>query len=60
MKKILMTGGGSAGHVTPNIALMKQLKEKGLTLRDVSGTNFTEEITHNGFSRNEQPWERTA
>ncbi|MCI5517803.1 MAG: UDP-N-acetylglucosamine--N-acetylmuramyl-(pentapeptide) pyrophosphoryl-undecaprenol N-acetylglucosamine transferase, partial [Roseburia sp.] len=22
MKKIIMTGGGTAGHVTPNIALM--------------------------------------
>ena len=29
MKKIDMTGGGTAGHVTPNIALMPALKEKG-------------------------------
>ena len=29
MKKILMTGGGTAGHVTPNIALMPALKEAG-------------------------------
>lgn len=29
MKKILMTGGGTAGHVTPNIALMPLLKKKG-------------------------------
>ena len=29
MKKIVMTGGGTAGHVTPNIALMPALKEKG-------------------------------
>ncbi len=29
MKKIVMTGGGTAGHVTPNIALMPTLKEKG-------------------------------
>ncbi len=28
MKKILFTGGGTAGHVTPNIALMNLLKEK--------------------------------
>ena len=27
MKKIVMTGGGTAGHVTPNIALMSALKE---------------------------------
>lgn len=29
MKKIIMTGGGTAGHVTPNIALMPALKESG-------------------------------
>ncbi|MBO7736820.1 MAG: UDP-N-acetylglucosamine--N-acetylmuramyl-(pentapeptide) pyrophosphoryl-undecaprenol N-acetylglucosamine transferase [Clostridia bacterium] len=28
MKKIVFTGGGSAGHVMPNVALMEQLKEK--------------------------------
>ena len=27
MKKIVLTGGGTAGHVTPNIALMPTLKE---------------------------------
>ncbi len=29
MKKIILTGGGTAGHVTPNIALMPALKEDG-------------------------------
>ena len=29
MKKIVLTGGGTAGHVTPNIALLPQLKEHG-------------------------------
>ena len=29
MKKILMTGGGTAGHVTPNIALFPALKKAG-------------------------------
>ena len=29
MKKIIMTGGGTAGHVTPNIALLPSLKEAG-------------------------------
>ena len=29
MKTILMTGGGSAGHVTPNIALIPTLRAKG-------------------------------
>ena len=28
-KKILLTGGGTAGHVTPNIALLPKLKELG-------------------------------
>lgn len=29
MKKIVLTGGGSAGHVTPNIALLPALKDAG-------------------------------
>ncbi len=29
MKKIVLTGGGTAGHVTPNIALMPALKKAG-------------------------------
>jgi len=29
MKRIVFTGGGSAGHVTPNIALFPKLKSKG-------------------------------
>lgn len=29
MKKIVMTGGGTAGHVTPNIALMPSLRAAG-------------------------------
>ena len=29
MKKIVMTGGGTAGHVTPNIALMPALRSEG-------------------------------
>lgn len=29
MKKIVMTGGGTAGHVTPNIALIPSLREAG-------------------------------
>ena len=31
--KIIMTGGGTAGHVTPNIALAPQLKEKGFEIK---------------------------
>ena len=29
MKKIILTGGGTAGHVTPNIALLPGLREAG-------------------------------
>lgn len=29
MKKIVLTGGGTAGHVTPNIALIPKLREHG-------------------------------
>lgn len=29
MKKIILTGGGTAGHVTPNIALLPRLRELG-------------------------------
>ena len=29
MKKIVMTGGGTAGHVTPNLALVPLLQKSG-------------------------------
>ena len=29
MKRIILTGGGTAGHVTPNIALLPRLKDSG-------------------------------
>jgi len=32
MKKILLTGGGTAGHVIPNIALLPQLKAMGFEI----------------------------
>ena len=32
MKKVLLTGGGTAGHVTPNIALIPYLKELGFEI----------------------------
>ncbi|MBE5989511.1 MAG: undecaprenyldiphospho-muramoylpentapeptide beta-N-acetylglucosaminyltransferase [Paenibacillaceae bacterium] len=33
MKKIILTGGGTAGHVTPNLALIPSLKEKNYEIR---------------------------
>lgn len=38
MKKILLTGGGTAGHVTPNIALIPGLKNMGFHI-DYIGTS---------------------
>lgn len=32
-KKIILTGGGSAGHVTPNLALIPKLKELGYEIQ---------------------------
>ena len=32
MPKIILTGGGTAGHVTPNIALLPRLKEEGFEI----------------------------
>lgn len=33
MKRIVLTGGGTAGHVTPNIALLPTLKEMGYDIQ---------------------------
>lgn len=41
-KKIIMTGGGTAGHVTPNIALMPKLKELGYEIQYMGTENGIE------------------
>lgn len=33
MKRIILTGGGTAGHVTPNMALVPALSKKGFDIR---------------------------
>jgi UDP-N-acetylglucosamine--N-acetylmuramyl-(pentapeptide) pyrophosphoryl-undecaprenol N-acetylglucosamine transferase len=33
MKRIILTGGGTAGHVTPNIALIPELKKAGYDIQ---------------------------
>lgn len=33
MKRIILTGGGTAGHVTPNIALLPRLRELGYDIQ---------------------------
>jgi len=35
MKKIVLTGGGTAGHVTPNLALLPALREAGYEIGNV-------------------------
>lgn len=42
MKKIIMTGGGTAGHVTPNIALMPALKKEGYEISYIGSYNGIE------------------
>ena len=33
MKKIVLTGGGTAGHVTPNMALIPILRQRGYEIQ---------------------------
>ena len=42
MKKIVLTGGGTAGHVTPNIALLPSLKEAGYEVFYIGSYNGIE------------------
>lgn len=42
MKKIILTGGGTAGHVTPNIALLPSLKEAGFEITYIGSYNGIE------------------
>ena len=43
MKKIVMTGGGTAGHVTPNIAMFDTLKRKNYKIYYVGSKNGMEQ-----------------
>ena len=42
MKRIILTGGGTAGHVTPNIALLPRLKELNYDIHYVGSYNGIE------------------
>lgn len=57
MKTIVMTGGGTAGHVTPNLALVPLLKEHGYDVAYIGSYNGIEKklvedagITYYGIS----------
>jgi len=40
--KIIMTGGGTAGHVTPNLALIPKLKEKNFEIKYIGSLDGIE------------------
>lgn len=42
MKKIVLTGGGTAGHVTPNMALIERLKAAGCDISYIGSYNGIE------------------
>lgn len=42
MKRIILTGGGTAGHVTPNIALIPELREQGYDIQYIGSYNGIE------------------
>lgn len=42
MKRIVLTGGGSAGHVTPNLAIMPTLKQLGYDIHYIGTDNGIE------------------
>ena len=42
MKRIILTGGGTAGHVTPNIALLPRLKELQYDIHYIGSYNGIE------------------
>ena len=39
MKRIILTGGGTAGHVTPNMALVPSLREAGYDIHYIGSYN---------------------
>ena len=61
MKRIILTGGGTAGHVTPNIALLPRLKELQYDIHYIGSYNGIEKelisqfgIPYHGISTGKQ------
>ena len=46
MKKIVLTGGGTAGHVTPNIALIPELQKQGYEVHYIGSYDGIEKKTY--------------
>lgn len=44
MKKIVLTGGGTAGHVTPNIALLPALQREGFTVSYIGSKGIEQSL----------------
>jgi len=49
MKRIVLTGGGTAGHVTPNMALIPRLIEDGWDVHYIGAANSAEETLISQF-----------
>ena len=57
MKKIVLTGGGTAGHVTPNMALIPTLRQRGYEIHYIGSYDGIEKklieemgVTYHGIS----------
>lgn len=49
MKKIVLTGGGTAGHVTPNLAMVPRLRELGYEISYIGSIGGMEENLIQGY-----------
>lgn len=57
MKRIILTGGGTAGHVTPNLALLPELQRRGYSVQYIGSKTGIEKdlitqagVTYHGIS----------
>ena len=57
-KKIVLTGGGTAGHITPNIALLPRLSQLGYEISYIGSYNGMEKklILYGSLSRYKGIW----
>lgn len=46
MKRIVLTGGGTAGHVTPNLAILPLLRQEGWEVLYIGSENGIEKKLH--------------
>lgn len=51
-KRIILTGGGTAGHVTPNLALVPELKKRGYEILYIGSKNGIEKQLIGGAGLN--------